>query len=113
MLLNHPAVQDRIHAELDEAVGKDTQVTLDHRDLLVYTEAVILETQRMYPLVPFAAPHMCTKDATIGGYLLTKGDKAKAQGFSQFVTAVHFAHEFLRGAATVIRKRHGCPFCLI
>lgn len=73
LLLTYPELQDRIHAELDEAVGKGTLVTLEHRDLLLYTEAFILETLRLFPLVPFAVPHMCTKDATIGGHLVPEG----------------------------------------
>lgn len=72
-LLNYPEIQDRIHAELDEVVGRGSQATLEHRDVLVYTEAVILEAQRYFLLAPMAAPHMCTKDATIGGHLLTAG----------------------------------------
>lgn len=73
MLLTYPEVQACIHAELDEVVGKGTAVTLEHRDALAYIEAVILETLRMYPLLPFSVPHMCTKDASLGGYTLSKG----------------------------------------
>lgn len=73
MLLTYPEVQERIHAELDEIVGKGAQVTLEHRGQLLFTEAVILETQRMYPLVACALPHMATKDASIGGYVLPTG----------------------------------------
>ncbi|GAU92109.1 hypothetical protein RvY_04234 [Ramazzottius varieornatus] len=73
MMLHHPEIQSKIHKELDRVVGLNAEVTLDHRDELVYTEAVILETLRVYPLLPFAIPHQATDDTMLGGYLIPKG----------------------------------------
>jgi cytochrome P450 len=73
MLLHHPEVQNRIHDEIDKSIGQGTQITLENRDLVPYTDAVILETLRMYPPAPFAVPHLSTEEATLAGYRLPKG----------------------------------------
>lgn len=75
LLLRHPDVQAKVHQELDERLGRGVQVTLETRDLVPYTEAVILETLRMFPLVPFGVPHMATEDATLAGYRIPKGTR--------------------------------------
>ena len=74
MMLHYPEVQKKIHEELDRVVGTSAEVTLDHRDDLSYTEAVILETLRLYPVIPFAVPHKATEDTMLGGYLIPKGE---------------------------------------
>ena len=73
MLLHHPEIQGKIHAELDETVGLGRPVSLEHQDLLPYTYAVILETLRMFPPAPFAVPHCATEDANLGIFRIPKG----------------------------------------
>ena len=73
LLLNHPDVQDKIHQELDGKLGHGVPATLETRDSVPYTEAVILETLRMFPVAPLAIPHMATEDATLAGRRIPKG----------------------------------------
>lgn len=50
----HSDVQDRIHAELDEVLGKDTGRIISMEDIkkLEYLEMVIKESLRLFPSVP-------------------------------------------------------------
>ncbi|XP_055336980.1 cytochrome P450 2J4-like [Paramacrobiotus metropolitanus] len=87
MLLHNPDVQTKIHEEMDRVLGSRSstsgqQVTLEQRDALVYTEAVILETLRKYPLIPFAVPHMCTQTTKLGDYTIPQGTQVMLHLFS-------------------------------
>ncbi|GAU92107.1 hypothetical protein RvY_04232 [Ramazzottius varieornatus] len=82
MMLHYPEVQKKIHEELDRVVGASAEVTLDQREALVYTEAVILETLRVYPLIPFAVPHQATEDTMLGGYVIPKGTQVMMHLYS-------------------------------
>ncbi|OQV16719.1 Cytochrome P450 2J6 [Hypsibius exemplaris] len=82
LLLHHPEVQVKIHQELDSQIGQGQSVTLETRDLVPYTEAVILETLRMYPLIPFAVPHQATEDTTLAGYRIPKGTQVMLHLYS-------------------------------
>ena len=53
--------------EIAAVVGTDSRVTLDHKDSLPYTRAVILELLRYNTVAGFAAPHMTQKDTELCG----------------------------------------------
>ncbi|CAM6106148.1 unnamed protein product [Calypogeia fissa] len=67
-LARHPKMLQRLHDELDAFVGK--QRPLDEKDLsyMPYLNAVILETLRLHPSVPYSMPHVNVAPATLGGY---------------------------------------------
>lgn len=46
--------------------GIDCQVTLEMRNSLHYTQAVLNEVMRLSPLSPMAFPHETLKDTTVG-----------------------------------------------
>jgi len=70
-LVNNPEIQQKIHEEIMREVGSD-EVTWSHRKGLTYTQAALLEVQRMANVAP-VIPRQAAIDATLGGYHLPKG----------------------------------------
>ena len=71
LLSEHPEVEARLHAELDEVLGGE-RPTFDDIGDLTYTEAVLKEAMRLYPPVYtiFREPQV---DVRIGGYRIPAG----------------------------------------
>jgi cytochrome P450 family 4 subfamily V len=70
---NHPDVQDKIVAELDQVFGQsDRAVTMDDIKQLKYLECCIKESLRLYPSVPMFAREIA-EDCTMGGFYVPKG----------------------------------------
>ncbi len=46
-MIRHPDVQDKVREEIHRVVGRDWLPTLADRTAMVYTEATIMEVQRM------------------------------------------------------------------
>ena len=74
----HPAVQDQLHQELDAVFPGVEAPSLSKRSQCVYTEAVIMETQRLAGLAPLALPHYVSQEVVVGGYTLPAGAVAVA-----------------------------------
>ncbi len=73
-LLLNPGVQERIHKELDEAIGPGMQPCYDDRIKTPYTEAVIHEVMRLGNLTDRGVPHVVTKDCYLNsGHFLPRG----------------------------------------
>ncbi|KAL6212964.1 hypothetical protein ACLB2K_018179 [Fragaria x ananassa] len=68
LLVNNPAVLKKAQNELDAKVGRNRQVNESDVKNLVYLQAIIKETLRLYPAVPLLAPHESTEDCTVGNY---------------------------------------------
>ncbi|KAG6475384.1 cytochrome P450 78A9-like [Zingiber officinale] len=77
-LAKHEDVQAKLHAELDEAVGRDWAVTgSEPRQPLPYLQAVIKETLRMHPPGPLLSwARIATSDVRVGRYLIPVGTTA-------------------------------------
>ncbi|KAM6940207.1 cytochrome P450 2U1 [Xenentodon cancila] len=69
----YPDIQDKIQAEIDEVVGKHRVPSLTDKGSLPFTEATIMEMQRMVVVVPLAIPHMASKTEEFRGYTIPKG----------------------------------------
>jgi cytochrome P450 len=70
-LATNPEVAERLHEELDRALGGHTPTVEDLRQL-PYTLQVIKETMRLYPAVPFYARDAIAADK-LGGFDLPAG----------------------------------------
>ena len=68
-----PEVQKKAHAELDRVVGPNRLPEFDDIEKMPYIQAVIMETMRFIPVVPFGVPHMNTEDDMFNGYYIPKG----------------------------------------
>jgi cytochrome P450 len=71
MLSQHPEVESRFHAELEEVVG-DRPLTAADAAALPYTQAVLLESMRVYPPA-WGIERRALRDQDIGGYVIPAG----------------------------------------
>ena len=58
--------------ELENHVGTDRIVEESDLKNLVYLQAIIKETMRLYPPAPLSLPHESTEDCVINGYTVPK-----------------------------------------
>uniref|UniRef100_A0A671NT87 Uncharacterized protein n=1 Tax=Sinocyclocheilus anshuiensis TaxID=1608454 RepID=A0A671NT87_9TELE len=73
LMMKHPDVQERVQKEIDEVVGQDRWSSVEDRQNLPYTDAVIHEIQRNMDLAPIAVPHKMMCDTEYNGYVIPKG----------------------------------------
>jgi len=73
LLVNHPNVQKKLHAILDEVVGPNRLPSLDDIPKLEYLSAVVDEMFRFKHFAPQGLPHEAAEDITLGGYNVPKG----------------------------------------
>ncbi len=71
LLARHPAVEAKLHAELDAVLG-DRAPTLDDLPKLRYTGHLITESLRLYPAA-WGMARLAVEDHEIAGYAVTKG----------------------------------------
>ncbi|GJN21032.1 hypothetical protein PR202_gb08477 [Eleusine coracana subsp. coracana] len=69
-LVNHPAAQQKIRAEIN-----NEPVTESNVHELRYLNAAIKETLRLHSPIPLLVPHMNLEAAQLGGYAIPKGSK--------------------------------------
>ncbi len=72
LLGKHPAVQERLQAEVDAALGGRAP-TAEDVARLPYTESVLRESLRLYPPA-WVMPRLVVEDCEIHGYQIRKGD---------------------------------------
>jgi cytochrome P450 len=68
-------VLKRAQEELDIHVGMDRQVDESDIKNLVYLQAIIKETLRLYPAGPLLGPREALEDCTIAGYRVPAGTR--------------------------------------
>ncbi|XP_064201330.1 cytochrome P450 2U1-like isoform X1 [Anguilla rostrata] len=69
----YPQVQETVQAEIDSVVGADRPLSLEDKASLPFTEATIMEVQRMTAVAPLAIPHMASQTTVFRGYTIPKG----------------------------------------
>ncbi|XP_021983694.1 cytochrome P450 CYP82D47 [Helianthus annuus] len=72
LLLNNPETLKRAQEELDLHVGRKRLVDESDIKNLVYLQAIIKETLRLYPPAPISLLHQSTEDCVVGGYTVPK-----------------------------------------
>uniref|UniRef100_UPI0037E94DF1 cytochrome P450 2J4-like n=1 Tax=Semicossyphus pulcher TaxID=241346 RepID=UPI0037E94DF1 len=72
-MIYYPQIQERVQAEIDTAVGSSRVPSVNDRENMPYTNAVIHEIQRMADIIPLNVVHMATKDTTLDKYTIPKG----------------------------------------
>jgi cytochrome P450 len=71
LLAQHPAVEDKLHAELDSVLNGRVP-TLDDLPRLTYTNCILSESMRLYPPA-WAIARMAIDDHELAGYPVPKG----------------------------------------
>ncbi|XP_015277833.1 PREDICTED: cytochrome P450 2C19-like [Gekko japonicus] len=73
ILIEHPAVQAKIHEEIDRVIGRERAPSMRDRLEMPYTEATIHEAQRVLDLIPLGFSRLVKQDFEIRGYTIPKG----------------------------------------
>ncbi|KAL5004670.1 hypothetical protein ScPMuIL_018126 [Solemya velum] len=71
-LVVYPEVQSKARDEIDNTIGRDRLPMVSDRNALPYCEAVMLETMRMRPPLPFSLVHTTRCDTELRGYQIPK-----------------------------------------
>ncbi|KAG5567235.1 hypothetical protein RHGRI_002702 [Rhododendron griersonianum] len=72
ILLNNRPALARAQEEIDAQIGKTRWVEECDVKNLVYLQAILKESLRLYPPGPLSVPHLATADCDIGGYHIPK-----------------------------------------
>nr|WOF00833.1 flavonoid hydroxylase 1 [Dracocephalum moldavica] len=73
LLLNNRHVLKKAQEELDKHVGKDRRVDESDIKNLIYLQAIVKETLRLYPAGPLGGLREFAKDCNVAGYHVSKG----------------------------------------
>ncbi|PIA52413.1 hypothetical protein AQUCO_01000348v1 [Aquilegia coerulea] len=73
LLLNNRDILQKAQHEIDSIVGKDRLVDESDITKLVYLQAIVKETLRLYPAAPLSAQHLAMEDCTVSGYHVRAG----------------------------------------
>ncbi|XP_023372804.1 cytochrome P450 2U1 isoform X2 [Otolemur garnettii] len=63
----------KVHEEIERVIGPNRAPSLTDKAQMPYTEATIMEVQRLTVVVPLAIPHMTSERTVLQGYNIPKG----------------------------------------
>uniref|UniRef100_A0A2N9EJQ7 Geraniol 10-hydroxylase n=1 Tax=Fagus sylvatica TaxID=28930 RepID=A0A2N9EJQ7_FAGSY len=74
-LLHNPETMSKAKAELEQGIVKGNPVQESDIPRLPYLQAIVKETLRLHPSVPFLVPRKAEADVEISGYIIPKGSQ--------------------------------------
>ena len=80
LLAQHPAVEQKLHEELDRVLQGRVPTLADLQHLL-YTEQVLQESMRLYPPI-WNMSRQALMDVEIGGYIIPKGSEVNLNTYA-------------------------------
>ncbi|GFY69727.1 cytochrome P450 2U1 [Trichonephila inaurata madagascariensis] len=78
LISKHKDIQEKVHTELMEVLGKDGRARYEERQKIPYTFAVLMEAQRFASNVPLSTTRRASQDIHINGYIIPKGSEITA-----------------------------------
>ncbi|GFV68980.1 cytochrome P450 2F3 [Trichonephila clavipes] len=78
LISKHKDIQEKVHTELMEVLGKDGRARFEERQKIPYTFAVLMEAQRFASNVPLSTTRRANQDIHINGYVIPKGSEITA-----------------------------------
>lgn len=75
LLLNNRDALKKVQQELETEIGNERLVDESDIPKLVYLQAVVKETLRLYPAGPLSGPREFTEDCTLAGYHIRAGTR--------------------------------------
>lgn len=78
LLINNQHVLKKAQEEIDTKVGKARWIDDNDIKNLVYLQAIVKETLRLYPPSPLLVPHENTEECVVSGYRIPKGTRLYA-----------------------------------
>ncbi|XP_027399673.1 cytochrome P450 2U1 isoform X2 [Bos indicus] len=102
----HPNIQEKIHEEIARVIGADRAPSLTDKAQMPYTEATIMEVQRLSTVVPLSIPHM-TSEKT--GKRVCMGEQlAKMELFLMFVSLMQsFTFVLPKDSKPILTGKYG------
>jgi cytochrome P450 len=76
-LLQNPVQKEKVRNELLSVIGQEREMEESDISRLPYLHAVVKETLRLHPPVPFLLPRRALETVELGGYLIPKGAKVE------------------------------------
>lgn len=76
-LLQNPIPMAKLHDELVSVIGLEREMEESDIGQLPYLQAIIKETLRLHPPVPFLLPRRAQETVELGGYLIPEGAKVE------------------------------------
>ncbi|KAL8116187.1 hypothetical protein AgCh_022616 [Apium graveolens] len=75
LLLNNRHVLKKVQDELERHVGNNRQVNESDVKNLIYLQAIVKETLRLYPAAPINTPHEAMEDCSVAGFHIPAGTR--------------------------------------
>ncbi|CAK6432911.1 unnamed protein product [Pipistrellus nathusii] len=69
----YPDIQVKVHEEIERVIGADRVPSFTNKAQMPFTEATIMEVQRLTMVVPLSIPHMTSAKTVLQGYTIPKG----------------------------------------
>ncbi|XP_053376355.1 cytochrome P450 2J4-like [Mercenaria mercenaria] len=116
-MIVYPEIQNKCFNEIQQVVGSGRPVSLSDRNNMPYTQATLLELQRISNTLTFSLPHVAKQDATLLGYQIPKDSVVIANLYSAHIDTKYWPEpekfrpeRFLDSNGKVLRKDGLVPF---
>ncbi|XP_078407104.1 cytochrome P450 2U1 isoform X1 [Cetorhinus maximus] len=113
----HPEVQEKVQREISTVVGESRPPSLKDKLHMPFTEATIMEIQRMTTVVPLAIPHMASETVDFKDYTIPKGSIVVANLWSVHRDPSMWEHpdefnpsRFLDADGNIVKNEAFMPF---